>query len=44
LLDNLDEWRLLQNLFYLQTKAFTLTDSQLKLVIEDLNLDVAICF
>jgi hypothetical protein len=43
LLDQLDEWRLLQNLFHLQTKALTLTDSQLKLVVEDLNLDVAVC-
>ena len=41
--DQVDEWRLLQKLFHLQTKALTLADFQLKLVVEDLNLGVAVC-
>lgn len=43
LLDELNEWRLLQKLSDLSTKAFTLTDAQLKVAIEKLNLGVTIC-
>jgi hypothetical protein len=44
LFDELDEWWLLQKLPEFSTKALTVADVQLELVVEKLNLGAAICF